>query len=243
MQNFLEGVSFRLIQPSTRLLTGAIRRVKWFRDFVQWPVEVWNTKFSGDFWDPERLEGIRKLSRMPKMSTVAIGALINRLVASLPPGQAYLNIGVWHGYSLLAGMLGNAGRRCIGVDNFSEFGNPRDKFLWRFNRRKSAYHEFFDVDWRTYLAHEHRGPIGVFFYDGAHDYDSQYQALILAEPFMAPGGFIIVDDTNWESPRKALIDFLSAHPGYELLYDIPTAGNCHPTFWNGLMVARKRRLS
>ena len=58
---------------------------------------------------------------------------------------------------------------------------------------------------------------------------------------MAPGGFIIVDDTNWESSRKALIDFLSAHPGYELLYDIPTTGNCHPTFWNGLMVARKKK--
>jgi predicted O-methyltransferase YrrM len=241
VQSSLEGVSFRLIQPSTRFLAGAVRQVQYCQAFVQWPLEVWNTKFSGDDWDPARIRGIGRLSRMPKMSTIAIGALINRLVASLPPGQAYLNVGVWHGYSFFAGMLRNTDKRCIGIDNFSEFGRPRDKFLRRFKRYKSSCHEFFDVDWRAYFAREHRGKIGVYFYDGAHDYDSQYQALIQAERFMAPGGFIIVDDTNWESSRKALIDFLSAHPGYELLYDIPTTGNCHPTFWNGLMVARKKK--
>jgi len=179
---------------------------------------------------------------MRKMSTVAVGAFVNRFVASLPPDQAYLNIGVWRGYSLFVGMLGNPGKRCIGVDNFVQFGGPRRQFLRRFEQYRSPCHQFFDMDWRAYFAREHRGLIGIYFYDAEHDEHSQFQALELAAPFMAPGGIILIDDTNWDGPRKALVTFLSAHPEYELLYDISTAGNCHPTYWNGLMVARKRCL-
>ncbi len=205
-------------------------------------MEILNTRFTGDRWDPQRLSAFRKLSRMPKMSTVAIGAFVNLLVQSLPRDQAYLNIGVWHGYSLLAGMLGNTAKRCIGVDTFRYFGGPRRQFFRRFHQYRSPCHEFFDIDWRQYFAHVHRGSIGLLYCDAEHDYESQHQALTAAAPFLAPGAFILVDDTNEDSPRRALLAFLSEHPEYELLYDISTAGNCHPTYWNGLMVARKRCL-
>lgn len=205
-------------------------------------MEILNTRFTGGQWDPRRLHALRKLSRMPKMSTVAIGAFVNLLVQSLPRDQAYLNIGVWYGYSLLAGMLGNTAKRCIGVDTFRYFGGPRRQFFRRFHRYRSPRHAFFDMDWRQYFAHVHRGPIGLLYYDAEHDYESQYQALNSAAPFLAPGAYILVDDTNEDGPRRALADFLMAHPEYELLYDIFTAGNCHPTYWNCLMVARKRFL-
>ncbi|OGJ61398.1 hypothetical protein A3C52_04145 [Candidatus Peribacteria bacterium RIFCSPHIGHO2_02_FULL_51_15] len=236
-KNHLEGISFRFLQPKSRFLSKSFYK---YRLTFQWPFECLNTRFDKEAWEPGRIKKIKKLSRMPKMSTLAIGALINRLVSELSVGQAYLNIGVWHGFSLLAGMAGNPAKKCIGVDNFSEFGSPRPAFLKRFAESKSPLHEFYDADWREYLKKSHHGSVGIYFYDGSHDYDSQYQALVSAGPFMASGGYILVDDTNWESPRKAMADFLARFPDYELVFDVRTAGNCHPTFWNGLMIAQKR---
>lgn len=47
------------------------------------------------------------------MSTFAIGAIINRAVRQMPSNTGYVNVGRWHGFTLLAGMLGNAKKRCI----------------------------------------------------------------------------------------------------------------------------------
>ena len=41
-------------------------------------------------------------------------------------------------------------------------------------------------------------PVGVWYYDAAHDYDSQVEGLRIAEPLLAPGALMIVDDTDWE---------------------------------------------
>lgn len=58
-------------------------------------------------------------------------------------------------------------------------------------------------------------PIGLYFLDGAHDYANQYRILVLADPFLAPGALILVDDTNFEAPRQATLDFLRARSEYQ----------------------------
>jgi hypothetical protein len=76
------------------------------------------------------------------MSTFAIGAMINEGVARMPDGCCFLNIGVWHGFTFLAGLVNNPHKRCIGVDNFSEYDAPREQLLKRFNQYKSSQHFF-----------------------------------------------------------------------------------------------------
>ena len=46
-------------------------------------------------------------------------ALINLAASCLGDGEAYVEIGVYHGASLIAAMLGNEGKRFVGVDSFS----------------------------------------------------------------------------------------------------------------------------
>jgi hypothetical protein len=55
-------------------------------------------------------------------------------------------------------------------------------------------------------------------------------------PLLAERALLVVDDTNCPAPRQATWDFLAARPEARLLLDLPTPGNCHPTFWNGLAV-------
>jgi hypothetical protein len=203
-------------------------------------LEIANTRL------PERPRSTRRrlepLLSMPRMSSYALGAAINAGVAAMPTGTVYLNVGVWHGFSFFCGLAGNESRVCIGVDDFSRWGSPREEFLTRYERRRTPLAEFYDMDFEDYLRHEHDGrPIGFYFYDAVHSYGSQLAALELAEPFFVPGTVVLVDDTNWKPTRRATLDFYEPRSSaYELAAYRVTAANHHPTFWNGVILLRRR---
>jgi hypothetical protein len=180
------------------------------------------------------------ICKIPRMSTFAIGVIINWGVSQMPGNLAFVNVGVWNGFTFLAGMIGNANKTCIGVDNFSEFGGPRDDFMARFERYRSPNHHFYDADYSDYFAALHNQPIGFYIYDGDHSYENQLRGLQLPEPFFADNCIVLVDDTNWPEPRQATLDFIDQSPhGYRIAFDASTSGNCHPTFWNGVMVLQR----
>ena len=82
--------------------------------------------------EASRGEALHAMSVSPRMSTIAIGALLNACVEAMPADHAFVNVGVWNGFTFLSGIAGNPDKRCIGVDDFSEFGGPRDAFMERF---------------------------------------------------------------------------------------------------------------
>ena len=71
----------------------------------------------------------------------------------MPEDEAFVNIGVWNGYTFFAGLLGNEDKRCIAIDNFSEFtaNNPKDAFNTVFDKIKSPKHEVYEMDCFEYL--------------------------------------------------------------------------------------------
>jgi hypothetical protein len=230
--DYLSGISFRLYRPTKRL-PGYGKLLALLRRLGTRP-EILNTRLPAPA-PPE----LRALCDIPKMSTYAVGALINRGVRLMPAGSCFVNVGVWHGFTLLAGMVGNMSRVCVGVDNFSQFGGPRAEFLARFERYKSENHRFYDMDYEEYFRAEHEGPIGFYVYDGEHSYEHQLKGLQAAEPFFAKGCHVLVDDTNLARVRRATLDFVEgSSKNYEVIFDQPTLMNGHPTFWNGVMVLR-----
>jgi hypothetical protein len=237
MSEVIDEIAFRFLQPMRRVPRG------WGRvdDLLRrrgWTLEWLNTALPRRLADRGRR--LRPLCLMPKMSTFAIGAVLNAAVADMPPGAAYVNVGVWNGFSFLAGLEGNPTKRCIGVDDFSEFHGPREAFLERFGRHRAAAHEFHETGYERYFHAVHRGPIGVYFYDGAHSYAEQLAGLQAAEPFFTERCLVIVDDTNWTDPRQATLDFVrQSRYRYQLVADRPTVAIKHPTFWNGLMMLRR----
>lgn len=232
---FARGIAFADIHPDTDLAT----RPDWaaLTDLGRLNREIDNTLLpdSGD----ELRQRLAPVMRMARMSTFAVAALINHAVAALPEGEAYVNVGVWHGFTLLAGMAGQPHTRCVGIDDFSQFGGPRERFLERFDAQRGPAHSFHDGDYRDYFRHRHVGPIGLYLYDGAHSYEHQMAGLRAAERFFAPECYVLVDDVNWAAPRRAALDFIAASTRhYDVVLDRSTAHNKHPTFWNGLMLLR-----
>lgn len=234
--DYILGISFRLYQ-SAMYPKGFTKLSKLLQNF-NLSLEVLNTRL------PDNARTLRKrlwnLLKIPRMSTFAIGAIINEGVSCLPEDSCFVNIGVWHGFTFLAGLIDNPHKRCIGVDNFSEYDAPREQLMKRFNRYKSPQHFFYEMDYREYFEKVHTGQIGFYIYDGDHSYNDQLTGLQIAEPFFSNSCFILIDDTNWMSPREATLKFIekSAHK-YQIILDKTTCIEDHPTFWNGIMILQK----
>ena len=234
--DFIAGISFRFLQPEQRLPRGH----GGLRQCLRWlgvHLDVLNTRLPESHLQVrERMGGV---CGIPRMSTIAVGAIVNHAVSLMSEAQAYLNIGVWNGFTFLSGVAGHPEKTCIGVDNFCKFGGPREAFKKRFDRLRSPKHCFYDMDYEEYFARLHRAPLGVYYYDGPHTYEHQFNGLKRAEPFFAPGCVVLVDDTNGDAARRGTLDFIGqSRHRYRPLLDQRTSRNCHPTYWNGLMIFR-----
>ena len=234
--DYTENITFRFLQPNRPRPKG-LRGLSMFLRKLGIHLEVLNTQLPCD--QKETYQKLKAVCRVPRMSTYAVGAIINRAVADLPDGHAYVNVGVWNGYTFLSGLVGNSGRRCIGVDNFSHKNSPRREFLHRFAKFRGEGHTFHEMDYREYFQTLHQDPIGFYLFDGPHTYDDQLDGLKLAEPFFAKDCIVMVDDTNWDQVRQANLDFIAESPNdYRMLLDVQTPKSGHPTYWNGQMVFR-----
>jgi predicted O-methyltransferase YrrM len=221
-KDFSESIKFKYCQPVD----------------APYMLEIMNTDFPPGEVEEKELE---RLGAVTKMSTHAIGAIINKAVKDMPEEQVYLNVGTFHGYSLFAGMVGNPEKICVGVDNFSEFGgHGRMYFYHVFNSIKSDKHEFIESEFRDYFKNFKDKKIGVYFYDAAHDLESQVEGLKLAEPFMAEGALILVDDWNVELPRMGTRKFIEeSEYEWETIFEKYTSDNGHPCWWNGIAAFKK----
>lgn len=236
LAEFVRRISFRVFKPHSSLLW--YRRLDHRISRLGLSLEILNTHLPDD--RSTARAALCHLCNIPRMSTYAIGAIIDKAVSSMPSDAKFVNVGAWHGFTFLAGISSNPDKQAVCVDNFSQFGGPREEFLERFRAASSSRHSFHEMDYEHYFASVHQGAIGVYIYDGEHSYRNQLRGLEIAEPFFVSGTIILVDDTNEEDPRKATLDFISRRPGeYVFLHDMKTSCNGHPTFWNGLMVVVK----
>ncbi len=234
--DYIEGISFRFYKPHIRPI--GFQKLSNILGRVDISLETLNTKLPVD--KKTMRKRLHALEEIPRMSTFAIGAMINKGVSLMPNDACFVNVGVWNGFSLLAGMMENQQKKCIGIDNFSQFGAPREQFLGQFNRYKSHNHYFYNMDFHDYFSNIHSGPIGFYMYDGEHSYENQLEGLRVAEPFFSKNCIILIDDTNFEAPRQANLDFIAkSEYKYHILYDKTTYANCHPTLWNGVMIFQR----
>jgi hypothetical protein len=114
----------------------------------------------------------------------------------------YLEIGSWKGSSVCSAMYNN-NAMIICVDNWSEFGGPKDEFLVNFNKfignnnARFIEYDCFKIDVSTLPK------FNIFMYDGDHSYDKHYNALIHFYNSLDDIFIYIVDDWNWEHIRNA----------------------------------------
>jgi hypothetical protein len=167
----------------------------------------------------------------------------NNLVAM--EDARYLEIGTWKGSSVCAAMCGNVAT-VVCIDNWSEFGCPRDEFLRNFNAHSGKNNasfieaDCFQVDVTTLPK------CNLYMYDGNHSVDSHRRALTHYLPCLDDTFVYIVDDWNFADARagtKAALEELGLKISFERELRL-TQDNTHTpiaeaeaTWWNGIYVA------
>jgi hypothetical protein len=178
---------------------------------------------------------LRELSAMSPRSSLACGAVVNAAVRHLAGGCAFVSTNLEDGFMLLAGMLGNDGKTCIGIGDFRGADDRREAFRTLFDSRRSSRHSLFEGDYRDYFAGA-VPPIGVLLQSDGHSYEHQLRGLQAAEPFLADRCLVVVDGANHDAPRRAAFDFVRASRlSWRVVLDGQTVGQ-HPTLGNGLLV-------
>lgn len=193
------------------------------------------------------------------MASVRKLHLLDRTVSFLPAseGECYLEVGSYQGKSLIAAMLHNHGRWAVACDNFSLFNDGGanravlDRNLSRYGLSDRV--RLFDADFRDLLSRwrdEGLPAVGVYFYDGAHDEESQYLAIRLVEAVLSDRAIVIVDDWRLAQDsdsraeagtRRALAE---SGNGWKIEYVLPARYNGDlDQWWNGVAVLSFRRRS
>ena len=165
-------------------------------------------------------------------------ALLNLAAACLEGDEAYVEIGVFHGASLIAAMLGNEGKRFVGIDSFAF----RDASLDRVHAKLAQFDlvapeivvgDAFELVPAGALGHV---SIGVWYYDAAHSYEAQLDGLRIAEPLLVSGALVIVDDTDWDDVARAMDDYLAEQPRARRLLTLDGKSRGAPHWWEGMQV-------
>ncbi|OPX28569.1 MAG: hypothetical protein B1H08_05700, partial [Candidatus Omnitrophica bacterium 4484_171] len=91
-------------------------------------------------------------------------------------------------------------------------------------------------------------PIGLYFYDAAHDEKNQYLAIKKVEPFLSKRALVIIDDWRFaedsQSYAKAGTEraISESNNKWQLLYDLPARFNGDKKmWWNGVAVFKFNR--
>ncbi len=184
------------------------------------------------------------LNQVPGMTTTNVMQLLNFAVECMEPDEVYCEIGCYQGSTLIGALLDHPERMAYAIDNFSEFdpvGQNLEKLidhLSKFGLQDQIY--FCNQDFEEFFLElreiNPEDKIGVYLYDGAHDYRSQLIGLLLVKPFLAEKALIIVDDSNMGTVQQANWDFVAANPECNVLLELPTPRNAYPTFWNGIQI-------
>jgi protein O-GlcNAc transferase len=165
-------------------------------------------------------------------------ALINLAASCLGEDEAYVEIGVFHGASLIAAMLGNEDKRFIGVDSFGF----RDVSLEKVEANLARYGleapeivvgDAFDLVPAGALGDTR---VGVWYYDAAHSFEAQVEGLRIAEPLLVPGALVIADDTDWDDVERALDAYLAEEPRARRVLTIEGSTRGAPQWWEGMQV-------
>ena len=164
--------------------------------------------------------------------------------------NAYLEIGVFRGNTLINNAINNKSSTCIGVDNFSLFNkSKKNEQIVRnsINKHKLKNVILINSDFEKAIK-KIKKKIGVLFIDGPHDYRSHIIALLKYKTLLAEKCLIIVDDANYFHVRKANQDFIDSNKEFSIIFEKYTNShiansknkqNLIDGYWNGINIIGK----
>lgn len=183
------------------------------------------------------------LSSIHCMSRARVYAVLNACVSAMDPGEIYVEVGTYQGGSLISALRDNDAR-AIGVDSFGEFKATNSLELTTKNLQTFGVLDrvtLHNMGFKEFFAQCSSDlNIQVYYYDGAHDYETQLAGMEAGWKFLQKGSIILVDDYTYPEVSRAVNQFIANHVG-EIKFQfvmLPTE-NTDEIWWNGCVVMRR----
>jgi protein O-GlcNAc transferase len=178
----------------------------------------------------ELLDAVGGLAKPNNLALVAAAA------RCLDPGETYVEVGSFKGASLIAASRAWPAD-VVAIDDFS-FGEGSRELLEANLHRYGGHAEIIEGDAfeliRSGALAGRR--VGVYYYDAAHEYEAQLEALRIIEPYLTSPALLIVDDSDWERVDRAIADYLKLQPRARELVRIAGKDRGRPEWWEGASV-------
>lgn len=138
------------------------------------------------------------------LTSFKIRTLLNALAGRVPSDEAYLELGVHIGGTLISALYGHPTVTAYACDdwsfNESTEGSPREVFARNLKAHQASLPAITVVDqncWEMLKSPPFTKPIGAYFYDAGHAEEDQYRAIAMMYPSLAQCSMILVDDFRW----------------------------------------------
>lgn len=207
-------------------------------------VEAW---FASLAMEVDLPDGIRY---MHGMSGKKYRYLINHLVKNTPDSR-YLEIGSWAGSTACSAIWKNKVKATC-IDNWSEFGGPKDAFMSNIQycldnqlNPDDIDFNFIESDYRA-VNYAEIGKHNIYLFDGPHETKDQADGISLVQPALDDEYVLIVDDWNAYNIQEGTIDAImsSKNTIVAQIEVLTTTDGTHPAIcremsdWhNGYMIA------
>jgi hypothetical protein len=163
------------------------------------------------------------LMTMEAMSGKKYKHFINQLISQVDDAR-YLEVGTWTGSTACSALYNNQVDAYF-VDNWDQFnpqGNVKSLFFKNVEEIKKdsprATCNFQETDFRL-VDYSNIGKYNVYFFDGPHEEQDQYDGVVYAQPALEDEFIFICDDWNWNQVRtgttRAFVDL-----NLEILYSL-----------------------
>ncbi|NDB57052.1 hypothetical protein EB001_01180 [bacterium] len=174
---------------------------------------------------------------MEGMSGVQYRHFVNNLFENIENSN-YLEIGCWKGSTTCSAAYKNLIKTYC-IDNWKEFGGPKDQFSNNISRCMTESDDKCDIelvenDFRK-LQYDNIGKYNVYMFDGPHSQDDQRDALIVVKDALEDEFIFICDDWNWGEVREGTRQGLE-QSNMKVIYSIDlrtTPDNTTCSFENG----------
>lgn len=133
---------------------------------------------------------------------------INNFIGSMDDAR-YLEIGTWAGSTACSALYGNK-VKTICVDNWAEFGGPKEAFFSNIEKIKSPDIDFSFIESDFNLIdYTNIGKFNVYMYDGDHSEENQYKGINDVLPALDDTFILVVDDWNWQRVRTGTVNAIT----------------------------------
>lgn len=185
---------------------------------------------------------IEEIHERNSLSSWKIRHLLNNIGNCLHENAVFLEVGTYHGISLICVMFGNLHiKGAYTIDNWCYDKKAKANFLQNIKDFvPDANIRLIEENCKNINLHKNfRHQIDFMFYDADHSYQGQYDTLVHLSPIFNDRFVCVIDDWGLSKVRRGVNDaFRDLH--YDVLkkWEFFSENEADPeSWWNGILIA------